>query len=153
MVALEIGWFCEKLDILTQFATLQRNHKNYIDTLFFSVGKSAVIKYHQLLSKIISIKGKWKSHFDQLAIAPSFNTPPLSRDKVNGHTRFGPTTFFLNTSHYMLKTLQVSKNRHPIQHFMVKISSMRGVMLTLVVSLSKCHVLRIMAKQRVNQPI
>ncbi len=42
----------------TLFATLVRNHTNYRDSIVSQVhGKSAVIKYLQLLSKVISING------------------------------------------------------------------------------------------------
>ena len=52
-------------------ATLLRNHKNNRDTNCARsfIGKSAVIKYHELLSKVSSINRK--SLFDQLATASS----------------------------------------------------------------------------------
>ena len=38
------------------------------------ISKSTVIRYHQLLSTVISSNGK--SHVDQLSTASSYNTPP-----------------------------------------------------------------------------
>ncbi len=49
------------------------------------ISKSALIEYHQLMSKVTSISGK--SRFDQLAI-DSFSTPPYSRD---GNAKTHPT--------------------------------------------------------------
>ena len=45
--------------------------------LYRFIGKSDVIKYHQLLSKVISRPIYGKSCFDQLATASSSTTPPL----------------------------------------------------------------------------
>ncbi len=56
------------------FATLLRNHTNYrYNCACEFIGKSAVIKCHQLLSKVTNINRK--SLFDQLATASSSTTP------------------------------------------------------------------------------
>ena len=74
MVVLDIdkGRFMKKFRFNTICSITQENHKNYNCVCGF-IGKSAVIKYHQLLSKVLSINGK--SHFDQLATVSS-STPP-----------------------------------------------------------------------------
>ncbi len=67
MVVDEIGVVLWRTFVSTLFATLLRNHKNYRGTIVPGsfIGKSAVKKYHQLLSKVTSMNRR--SHFDQLA--------------------------------------------------------------------------------------
>ncbi len=67
MVVDEMGVLLRRTFVSTLFATLLRNHKNYRDTIVpvRFIGKSAVIKCHQLLSKATSINRR--SLFDQLA--------------------------------------------------------------------------------------
>ena len=68
VVFLEIGVSLWSTFILTLFATLPRNHKTYRNSnCACGFCKCAVIKYHQLLSKLTNIKRK--SHFDQSATA------------------------------------------------------------------------------------
>ncbi len=74
MVVLQIGIVLLLTTFIsTLFATQEPKNLHQFNWPCGFIDRPAVIKYHQLLSKVKSNKGK--SHFDQLATASS-STPP-----------------------------------------------------------------------------
>ncbi len=81
MVVLEIGVVLWRTSVSTLFAALLSNHKNCIYTIVpLACGficKTAVIKYHQLLLKIIAFKNY--IHYEEIAfwlVSNSFHLYP-----------------------------------------------------------------------------